>query len=56
MNDFTEEELEIMKYWCRESHTIVDKIQSLIDNYCVPVCPDCGSAECFKNYRCGKNE
>jgi len=34
MNDFTKEELEAMKYWCRENHELVSKINSMIDNYC----------------------
>lgn len=35
MSDFTKEELNTIKYWCRlESSVFLNKIQSLIDNYC----------------------
>lgn len=57
MNDFTKEELEAMKYWCREDHIIVTKLQLMIDNYCehdegltqgsmmVFICNKCGVCE-----------
>ncbi len=59
MNDFTKEELEIIKYWCREDHRLVEKLYSLINNYCehkesvtnqnygVKECKKCGMKSVF---------
>jgi Txe/YoeB family toxin of Txe-Axe toxin-antitoxin module len=51
MNNFTKKELEAIKYWCRENHDLVDKIQSMIDNYCehlMGINIENGKKECMK--------
>jgi Txe/YoeB family toxin of Txe-Axe toxin-antitoxin module len=32
MNGFTKDELETIKYWCREDHELVSKVQYMIEH------------------------
>lgn len=34
MNDFTKEELEEIKYLCRENYELATKLKSMIGDYC----------------------
>lgn len=60
MNDFTKEELSfLLESICIREGEVQDiekhleiKIQSMIDKYCEPVCPECFDKECFKSHKC----